>query len=71
MYENMAKPDMMIGSYESKLTSRVDQNPTVGENIDARIAMLKIELARLEESKETLAPLLGMRILDIRDAINY
>ena len=49
----------------------VMQNPTVGENLETRIAMLKAELKRLEDSRETLAPLLGMKIRDIRDAMNY
>ena len=49
----------------------VDRNPTVGENLESRIAMLKTELARLEASRETMAPLLNMRIRDIRDAMNY
>ena len=44
---------------------------TVAENIDAKIAMLKKEIERLEASKETLAPLMGMRIRDIREAMNY
>lgn len=46
-------------------------NPTVGENIDAKIEMHRKEIERLEESKKTLGPLLGMRISDIRDAMNY
>lgn len=46
-------------------------NPTVGENLEMRIKMLKEELARLEASRETLKPLLEMRIRDIRDAMNY
>ena len=50
---------------------QVQQNPTVGENLETRISMLKAELKRLEESRETLAPLLGMKIRDIRDAMNY
>jgi hypothetical protein len=49
----------------------VDRNPTVGENLESRIAMLKNELARLEASRETMAPLLNMHIRDIRDAMNY
>lgn len=44
---------------------------TVGENIDARIAQMKAEIARLEESKASLAPLLQMKISDIRSAMNY
>lgn len=44
---------------------------TVAENIDAKIAMLKKEIERLEESKKTLAPLMDMRIRDIREAMSY
>jgi len=63
----------MIGKQccESNAISSIDKNPTVGENIDTKIAMLKAEIARLEESKTALAPLMGMRIRDIRDAMNY
>lgn len=46
-------------------------NLTVGENIDNKIAMLKKEIERLEASKATLGPLMGMRIRDIRDAMMY
>ena len=46
-------------------------NPTVGENLELRIKILKEELARLEASRETLGPLMNMRIRDIRDAMNY
>lgn len=49
----------------------VDRNPTVGENIDFKIEQLKREIARLEASKIELAPLMNMRIRDIRDAMNY
>ena len=48
-----------------------DYNPTVGENLETRIKALKAELERLEASRETLSPLLGMHIRDIRDAMNY
>ena len=51
--------------------SAIDRNPTVEENIDSRISMLKAELKRLEDSKESLKPILSMRIRDIRDAMNY
>jgi uncharacterized small protein (DUF1192 family) len=44
---------------------------TVVENIDRKIAAMKAEIARLEASKETLRPLLHMRIRDIREAMNY
>lgn len=56
----------ILGSAE-----RIDHNPTVLENIDTRINAMKAEIARLEESKMSLAPLLNMRISDIRSAMNY
>ena len=46
-------------------------NLTVVENIDLKITQLKAEIARLEASKTTLAPLLNMKIRDIREAMNY
>jgi len=46
-------------------------NPTVEENIDIRIANCEKELARLRQSKLDLAPLLKMRIRDIRSAMDY
>ena len=56
----------MIGNLQ-----QVDRNPTVEENIDTKIEMLKAEIKRLEESKVTLAPLLKMRIRDVREAMQY
>jgi len=50
---------------------RVETNPTVEENLDERIRYLESELKRLKESKESLAPLLKMRIRDIRQAMDY
>lgn len=61
----------LAGCELQKEMCEVDRNPTVGENLESRIAMLKNELARLEASRETMAPLLNMRIRDIRDAMNY
>jgi hypothetical protein len=49
----------------------INHNPTVEENIDNRIHVLKMELARLEQSKIDLQPLLKMRIRDIRSAMDY
>ena len=46
-------------------------NPTVGENLESRIAQLEKELARLKASRESLGPLLQMRIRDIRDAMSF
>ena len=50
---------------------RVDVNPTVEENIDAKIRYHESEIARLQSSKETMAPLLKMRIRDIQQAMSY
>jgi hypothetical protein len=50
---------------------RVDFNPTVEENIDSRIKYLQAEIDRLKKSKDDLAPLLKMRIRDIRSAMDY
>jgi hypothetical protein len=50
---------------------RIDHNPTVEENIDERIRYYESELVRLKQSKEDLAPLLKMRIRDIRLAMEY
>ena len=44
---------------------------TVAENIDVKIAALKKEIDRLEASKKTLAPLMDMKIRDIREAMSY
>ena len=50
---------------------QVQQNLTVEENIDNKIRMMQAEIDRLEASKKELAPLLGMKIRDIREAMNY
>lgn len=49
----------------------VDQNPTVEENIERKIAYHQSEIDRLTKSKEALGPLLSMRIGDIRQAMDY
>ena len=49
----------------------VDQNPTIEENINTKINMLKKEIERLESSKIELKSILKMRIRDIRDAMSY
>lgn len=69
---NESYPQAKLGYGEKVCTGDNSQhNPTVGENLELRIKMLKEELARLEASRATLAPLLEMRIRDIRDAMNY
>lgn len=50
---------------------RIDENPSVEENIDRKIAYHQREIERLVKSKEELAPLLKMRIRDIRQAMEY
>ena len=48
-----------------------DHNPTVEDNIDEKIRYYESEIVRLKQSKEYLAPLLKMRIRDIRQAMEY
>ena len=65
----------IIGTQEESMKANyaraIEHNPTVEENIDHRINALKSELARLEQSKIDLQPLLKMRIRDIRSAMDY
>ena len=70
MYEGNAIGSMLD---KSAACAQIDDrgSKTVEENIDLKIAQLKNEIARLEDSKSTLAPLLGMRIRDIREAMSY
>lgn len=70
MYENQLM-DKAVCAQGSILGGQLDRNPTVEENIDAKIAMLRKEIERLEESKKSLAPLMGMKIRDIREAMSY
>ena len=60
----------MASKTEAQLRG-IDHNPTVEENIDNRIRAFKEEIARLEQSKIDLQPLLKMRIQDIRSAMDY
>lgn len=53
------------------INGAIDHNPTVGENIDAKIAFHRAQVDRLLSMKETLGPLLTMKIGDLRDAMNY
>lgn len=50
---------------------KIDHNPTVEDNIDEKIRYYESEIVRLKKSKEDLAPLLKMRIRDIRLAMDY
>ena len=67
MYGNMAEKQCAQGV----LGGQLDCNLTVEENINTKIAMLRKEIERLEESKKMLGPLMAMKIRDIREAINY
>jgi hypothetical protein len=52
-------------------TQRIDHNPTVEDNINEKIRYHESEIERLKSSKETMAPLLKMRIRDIQQAMSY
>lgn len=67
--EQIAKQAAVIGG--ATLIGRLDENPTVEENIDRKIAFLQGEIDRLQKSKVDLGPLLKMRIRDIRQAMDY
>ena len=77
MYENqIASAGVALGSgAEMKHAVYVEmQQRTIGQNINARIASLKAEIARLEGVREQLesgASLLDVRIEDLRQAMNY
>ena len=64
-----AKSAYGINSGLVNAISREDR--TVGENLDFKIARLEAELERLKASRNTLAPLLAMRVQDIRSAMEY
>ena len=68
MNENYAPPPMTLGAIAK---SSIDRNPTVEDNIDEKIRYYESEIVRLKQSKEDLAPLLKMRIRDIRQAMEY
>ena len=65
------KQHYAAGQASLGLRDVIDRDPTVEENLNLRINSLKAEIARLEKSKETLGPLLPMRISDIRSAMSY
>ena len=63
------------GENQAKMVACADyeagQLRTVRENIDLKIAALQNEIKRLEDSKESLSPLMDMRIRDIREAMSF
>jgi hypothetical protein len=68
MNENYAKNAAKVGVQR---LGGIDHNPTVEDNIDEKIRYYESEIVRLKQSKEDLAPLLKMRIRDIRQAMDY
>ena len=68
MNENYAPKTAIVGAQRIGV---IDHNPTVGDNIDEKIRYYESEIVRLKQSKEDLAPLLKMRIRDIRQAMEY
>ena len=72
MYEEaVAKQSALVGAGYANQIGRLDENPTVEENIDRKIRYLQGEIDRLQKSKVDLGPLLKMRIRDIRQAMDY
>ena len=71
MNEGYAVASQAIGPRTLVGAQRIDENPSVEENIDRKIAYHQGEIERLVKSKEELAPLLKMRIRDIRQAMEY
>lgn len=72
---NLVGAQMALFSESSKLISHSEyMRRTIGVNIDAKIASLKAEIARLEGVKADLAggkSLLDIKIEDLRAAMNY
>ncbi len=60
-----------VEAKRASLIGGIDHNPTVEENIEQKIRYHEVELVRLKQSLEELAPLLKMRIRDIRQAMEY
>lgn len=46
-------------------------NPTVEENINRKIKYHQMEIARLEAAKQTMQPLLHMKLGDMREVMSY
>lgn len=46
-------------------------NPTVEENINRKIRYHQQEIARLEAAKQTMQPLLHMKLGDMREVMSY
>lgn len=65
----MYEPKLAAAQCSNAISPYVDL--TVGENIDAKIAWHRQQIEQLEAAKETLKPLLRMRIEDLRQAMQY
>lgn len=67
MYQEQVAKQSISGG----IVNRIDHNPTVEDNINEKIRYHESEIERLKSSKETMAPLLKMRIRDIQQAMSY
>ncbi len=74
-YENQVPQAGTLAGYSDicakQFASFEYETRTVESNIDLKIAACKAEIARLEQSKIDLAPLLKMRIRDIQQAMQF
>jgi hypothetical protein len=65
MYENA-----VLGRSTGEMDAKMD-NPTVEENINRKIKYHQMEIARLEAAKQTMQPLLHMKLGDMREVMSY
>lgn len=71
MNEKICSSGALVGQAQMSISKEQMYNPTVGENLERRIASLESELERLKAARVTLGPLAQMRIQDLRDAMQY
>lgn len=65
MYADNAVCEKSLGSI-----AKLD-NPTVEENSNRKIKYHQLEIARLEAAKQTMQPLLHMKLGDMREVMSY
>lgn len=75
MYENSANATGLEQvAMQERAMKEAYSSRTIGQNIDARIASLQVEIQRLMGVRKQLengASLLDVRIEDLRQAMNY